>query len=180
LDKKIGISMFFENWDKLLNIFFIGILSYIAMVFLLRISGKRTLSKWNAFDFIVTVALGSSLATSILSKDVKFSEGVLGFTVLIFLQFLVTWLSVRIKRFQKFIKAEPAFLLKKGKFLRDVMKYERVTESEIHAALRSKGISDTTEIFAIVLETDGSFSIIESASDGPGSTLKDVVSYNNN
>jgi uncharacterized membrane protein YcaP (DUF421 family) len=152
--------MFFNNWNNLINVVIVGILAYSVMIFLLRISGKRTLSKWNAFDFIVTVALGSSLATSVLSDQVNLAQGITGFAILILMQFIVTWLSVRVKVIQKIIKAEPMFLFRDGKYLKEEMKKERVTESEIRAAIRSKGISDIKEVGAVVLETDGGFSIL--------------------
>ncbi len=59
------------------------ILAYAALVGFLRISGKRTLSKLNAFDFVVTVALGSMLATIILSQEVYLLEGLVGFALII-------------------------------------------------------------------------------------------------
>lgn len=166
--------MFFEGWAGLYRTLVVGVLAYVALVLLLRVSGKRTLSKWNAFDLIVTVALGSSLATALLSKQVPLSQGILGFAVLIVLQFVVTWLSVRYKPVQRLIKAQPSLLLKKGEFLKDAMRRERVTESEIRAALRGQGIGDASGVEAVVLETDGSFSIIKEGGSGARSTLVDV------
>ena len=89
----------------------VGVLAYVALVFLLRISGKRTLSKMNAFDFVVTVALGSTLATILLSKDVPLAEGVLAFALLIALQYVIAWFSVRSRTVSRFVKAEPTLLL---------------------------------------------------------------------
>ncbi|HXG82568.1 MAG TPA: hypothetical protein VNI84_00950 [Pyrinomonadaceae bacterium] len=51
--------MFFDDWFGLVRILIVGVLAYAALIFLLLASGKRTLSKWNAFDFVVTMALGS-------------------------------------------------------------------------------------------------------------------------
>lgn len=87
--------MFFDSWQGLGRVVVVGILAYAALVFFLRVSGKRTLTKMNAFDLVVTVALGSTLATVLLSKDVALAEGLIAFAVLIALQFAVTWLSVR-------------------------------------------------------------------------------------
>ncbi|HET9589118.1 MAG TPA: YetF domain-containing protein [Anaerolineales bacterium] len=169
--------MIFDGWSGLYRTLIVGVLAYIALVLLLRVSGKRTLSKWNAFDFIVTVALGSSLATALLSRQVPLAQGVLGFALLILLQFLVTWLSVRSKGIHRLIKAEPALLLHKGQFLPEIMQRERVTESEIRAALREKGIADVAQVEAVVLETDGSFSVIKQAGQVSRSTLIDVSGF---
>lgn len=73
----------------------LGVLSYTALVVLLRTSGKRTLSKMDAFDFVVTIALGSTLASVMLSKNTSWAQGVVAFGLLITLQYAVTWLSVR-------------------------------------------------------------------------------------
>jgi len=79
--------IFFNDWATLLRTLIIGVLAYVSLIFFLRISGKRTLSKMNAFDFVVTVALGSTLATVLLSKGVALAEGSLGFALLVALQF---------------------------------------------------------------------------------------------
>ena len=74
--------MFFTHWFDLARVLIVGVSAYAALVFLLRISGKRTLSKMNAFDLVVTVALGSTLATILLSKDVALAEGLLALALL--------------------------------------------------------------------------------------------------
>jgi uncharacterized membrane protein YcaP (DUF421 family) len=67
--------MFFETWSGLARVLVAGICAYAALVLMLRVSGKRTFSKMNAFDFIVTVALGSTLSGVLLSKDVLETDG---------------------------------------------------------------------------------------------------------
>lgn len=87
--------MFFDNWAGILRVLMIGPLAYALLITMLRISGKRTLAKMNGFDLIVTVALGSTLSTDILSKNIPVAEGLLGIVILIFLQYIVSWSSVR-------------------------------------------------------------------------------------
>jgi len=165
--------MFFEDSYGLLRVLLVGSLAYIGLVRLLRISGKRTLSKMNAFDLIVTVALGSTLATVLLSKDVPLAEGILAFALLIFLQFAVTWLSVRSTRFRGVIKAEPSLIFYQGQYLEQTLKAERVLKVEVLAAIREQGFASVDSILAVVLETDGSFSVI-SGDEKIASTLDSV------
>ena len=147
----------------------IGPLAYLALVLLLRISGKRTLTKLNAFDLVVTVALGSTLATILLSKSVSLTEGVLALALLIALQFAITWTSVRSERVQKVVKAEPTLLLHRGQFLDRAMRAQRVTREELLALLRASGETEPGKVGAVVLETDGSFSVLSHAPP-PGRT----------
>lgn len=167
--------MFFNSWNDLLRVAVVGTLAYIALIFWLRVTGKRTLSKWNAFDFIVTIALGSTLATVFLSKDVALAEGVFAFAVLIGLQFLITWLTVRSPWLRRIVKAEPTLLFESGNFLPTALREERVTESEVRAAIRSAGIVALEDVAAVVLETDGSFSVLKPSEHLSRSALQDVV-----
>ena len=165
--------MFFDSWSELIRLLVVGSLAYGGLVGFLRFSGKRTLAKMNAFDLVVTVAFGSTLATVLLSKDVSLSEGLLAFALLCALQYAVASLAVRSHRFRQVIKSEPALLLRRGEYLRSAMRRERVTEDEIRAAIRAAGQSDVAAIEAVVLETDGSFSVIAEA--GSASTALEGV-----
>jgi uncharacterized membrane protein YcaP (DUF421 family) len=168
--------MFFDSWTGLGRVLLVGTLAYGALVLLLRISGKRTLTKLNAFDLVVTVALGSTLATVLLSKSVALAEGLLALALLIFLQFAITWLSVRSPRFQAMIKAEPTLVVHRGQFLDGAMRGQRITRDEILAAMRASGSADVKDVAAVVLETDGSLSVVSTPSGGSAvTTIANVV-----
>lgn len=169
--------MFYDNISDLQHTLIVGILAYFALVLLLRVSRKRTLSKWNAFDLVVTVALGSTLATILLSKEVALTQGVVAFSLLVVLQFVITWLSVRSTWIERLIKARPTLLLYQGQLRHKVLKRERVTEGEIRAALREQGIAALEDVEAVILETDGEFSIIRQLGDHPPTALSDVEGY---
>lgn len=161
--------MFFNGWESLARTLVMAVMAYAGLIVLLRLSGKRTLAKMNAFDLVVTVALGSTLATVVLSKDIALAEGIVALGTLILLQFVVTWLSVRSKTVSRAVRGEPTMLLYRGEYLREAMRSQRVTESEVQQAARSQGIADLTDQ-AIVLETDGSFSVLPAPERQDGQT----------
>lgn len=158
--------MLFDSWYGLLRVIVVGVLAYCALVAVLRVSGKRTLAKMNAFDFVVTVALGSTLATVLLSKGVALVEGVLAFIVLASLQFIVAWSSRQSETVEKLAKSSPRILLADGEFLEPALREERVTDDEVRAAVRGAGYGDLASVAAVVLETDGSLSVISQAHAG--------------
>jgi len=167
--------MFFSGWSTLVRTLVIGVLAYINLIVLLRISGRRTLSKMNAFDLIVTVALGSTFATILLNRNVSLAEGTLALALLIGLQYLVTWTSVRAGWVRKLVTGEPALLLYQGQLLAGAMQAARVTEDEVRSAVRSSGIAALDEVEAVVLETDGNFSVVKKGSGTSRSSLSDVM-----
>jgi len=152
--------MFFSDSFSIIRILVVGTLSYLSVLLVLRVSGKRTLSKMNSFDFIVTIALGSVLANILTSQDVALVDGILSFSLLVFLQFAATWVSVRSDFFNSLIKSSPKLLYYRGRFDEIAMKKERVPKVEILQAIRSDGDATLEDVLAVVLETDGSFSII--------------------
>jgi len=158
------MTMFFNGAQGLLRVVIVGVLAYVMLVVALRLTGKRTLSKLNAFDLIVTVALGSTLATVLLSKDVPLAEGITAFVLLILLQYAVTWTSVRSKRVRNWVKAEPRLVFRDGDFLEQAMREERVTRDEVLAAIRQQGHADAAAVHSVVLETDGSMSVTTATS----------------
>jgi uncharacterized membrane protein YcaP (DUF421 family) len=159
--------VFLHSWTDVLRTVLVGGLAYLGLLLFVRISGKRTLASMNAFDFVVTVALGSTLATILLSSDVALAEGLAAFATLIGLQFAITWLSVHTDWVPGLVKSEPSLLALRGKLLRGAMVAQRVTESELLQAVRREGHASLERVHAVVLETDGSFSVV---SDAPGVT----------
>ena len=115
----MGAAMILDTWSGLGRILLVGTLAYLILVVLLRISGKRTLTRLNASNLGITIALGSTLATALLNNSVALAEGVL--------------------------------------------------------ALALEGVADQQEVSAVVLEADGSFSVItNSVDDGSRSSLTNV------
>ena len=169
------MAMFFDSWTSLGRTALVGVLAYGFLLLFLRLSGKRTLSKMNAFDLVVTVALGSTLATVLTSRNVPLADGVLALALLIALQFGVATLAVRSRAFRSSIKSEPRLLVHDAKLLGAALREERVTPDEVRAAMRSAGVLDPRDVAAVVLETDGSFSVLRKREPSPTQTTLDGV-----
>lgn len=103
------------------------------------------------------------------------AEGTAAFGLLIALQYMVTWSSVRLAWVKRVVTGEPSMLMYQGDMLQDAMRKMRVTEEEVRSAVRDSGLPSLDMVQAVVLETDGSMSVIE-RKDGPASqsTLQGV------
>lgn len=167
--------MIYSGLSSIAHTLVVGVLAYLSLVVLLRVSGKRTLAKWNAFDLIVTVAFGSTLASSLTSREVSAAQAAFAFAVLIALQFAVTWTSVRIPALERVVKSSPRLLVYRGVLQEEALRRERVTELEVRAALRSHGITDLGDVGALILETDGGFSLLEDIEDPDAFSLRNVT-----
>ena len=166
--------IFFDSWQSIVRTSIITIVAYVGLVLFVRAAGKRSLAKMNAFDFIVTVALGSTLATVALSKKVPLADGLSVFALLLGLQATITWVSVRSKMFRNLITSRPAMLVYQGEIIHATMKKERITEEELWAAARKSGIGNTADIAVAVLETTGDITVIGSLDFAKAQTVQNV------
>lgn len=167
--------MWFDSWSPVLRILLIGAATYGSLLVLLRVSGKRTLAKLNAFDLVATVALGSTLATVLLDDSVVWAEGVAALGTLIALQLVVALVSSRLPGGRALLTSRPTLLLRDGRIDEAAARRARIAVVEIHQAVRSSGQGDLSAVAAVVLETDGSLSVVPRSSAGDLSALGEGV-----
>jgi uncharacterized membrane protein YcaP (DUF421 family) len=163
-------DILFQGWSGLARTLVVGVLAYGSLVAFLLLSGKRTLAKLNAFDLVVTVALGSTLSAVLLNESIALAEGVLALGLLILMQYLVTMLSVRFRPFAKAIRSEPALLVRNGETCNQTMRRERITPDEALSAIRAAGAHRIEDAETVILESDGTLSVSldPRADGGPG------------
>lgn len=137
------------------------ILIYVSMVVGIRIAGRRTVSQMSAFDFVITVALGSLLATTAVSKEVAFLDGFSALVTLLVLQTVVALLRQRFAWFRQFADFQPKLLLEGGRaHISRSPASAQLTEEELLGKLRQKGLFDVGEAAVVILEADGNISVI--------------------
>jgi uncharacterized membrane protein YcaP (DUF421 family) len=166
-----SVTFVFAGWEQAARVVFVGTLAYFSLVLLIRASTKRTLAQLSAFDFVITVALGSAYGRILTATEVGLFEAILAFALLAGLQVALAAAESRWPRFAQLVKAPPSLLYYQGEFLHDTLRKERIAPSEIEAAVRAKGLGSFEEVEAVVLESGGSFSIIQSPQVGTGSII---------
>ena len=168
----------FRSWEIIIEIAIVTVFAYVLFVLMTRISGKRSLSKMNMFDFIVTVAQGSILAGTVINRSVYLFEGIAASLILFFAQWIVTKLSAHFDQFDELIKSQPKILFYNGRFIDNEMQNERITKEEILYAMRQNGKSSPTEVHAVILETDGQLSVIsQPTQDVAKYTIDEIANY---
>lgn len=152
--------LFYDGIDGLIRTIFSAAFLYVAIIFAVRLFGKRSTSQMNNFDWIVTVATGSLMASGVLLSNVTVLESGAAIYVLLALQWALTKVMLNSDVATKVVKSEPTLLVHRGEIIAKAMKQERMTEAEIHAAVRGAGFSRIEEVRWVVLETDASLSVI--------------------
>ncbi|MHB8994997.1 MAG: DUF421 domain-containing protein [Armatimonadota bacterium] len=167
-------DVLFSGWGSLLRVLIMAVSAYAALVLMLRLVGKRALAKMSAFDLVVTVAMGSVLGSAATNQNVTLVNVLAAYAVLLGLQYLVSFGIQRLDWFERLVKAEPTLLLHRGELLHSALREERISEAELLQAVRLQGIGSLKQAAAVVLETDGTFTVIAGADDGELPALRNV------
>lgn len=141
-----------------------GLFIYLAVIFYTRLAGKRSFSKMSSFDFAMTVAVGSMIATTVLSKSVSLWDGIVGIATVYILQISVALLR-RFKTVKSIVDNEPLLLMDGEQILYDNLKKARVTEEDLRSKLREANVIRLKEVRAVIFEATGDISVLHTGND---------------
>ena len=164
---------FFDGWGQLARTIVVTLSAYVAMLLMLRAGGKRTLAQLNAYDLVVTVALGSTLASAILSPTTTVAQAIVAFAMLVGLQFVIAFAASRSNRLERIINGNAELVFHRGRFLPREMRKHRLAEEEIRASIREAGIGSIEEVEAVIFETNGHLTVVP-ISDARPTALRGV------
>lgn len=153
-------KLFFDSQQTLVRMVVSAIVVYICIVLFHKVSGKRSTSQLNNFDWVVTVMIGSIGASTIILNNVPIVEGMASIVTLLSLQYMVTKYSALSPEFANLILSEPRIVFYQGQFLPEAMRKERLTKQEIECAMRSEGIHNFEDVAAVIFETDAKLTVV--------------------
>lgn len=133
---------------------------YFVLLGMIRLSGKRTMGQFTAFDMLLVVLLGNAVQNALLGGDNSVAGGLLLAATLIALNGLVGLLSARSDRIEALVEGTPVLLAHDGKVYKDVLRRELVSRQDFEKALREAGIEGVDDIRMAVLETNGHITVV--------------------
>ena len=154
----------FKDWDIIWQSMVSALIIYAAVIVLSRIVGLRSFAKMNTFDFAITVAVGSIIASTVMGSA-SATRGVAAMTTLLFLQMLIAWLKSRFDAVSQVADNTPLLLMDGEEILYDNLKASRVTIDDLRGKLREANVIELKEIRAVVLENTGDVSVLHAADE---------------
>lgn len=133
---------------------------YIALIALTRMAGLRSFSKMSSFDFAVTVAIGSIIASTILAKDPPLLQAMAALAALYGVQMTVASLRGRSTIMSALVNNEPVLLMKGSEILEDNLKKVKVTHADLRAKLREANATQLNQVKAVVMEATGDIAVL--------------------
>ena len=132
----------------------------VAIIILLaRVNGLRSFSKMSSFDFALTLASGSVVAT-LMTTSSRFLPGIIALAALFALRFAISALRVHFRAVEHFVDTRPIILMHEGRILDDNLRLARVTRADIRAKLREANALEPDQVRAVVMEATGDVSVL--------------------
>ena len=142
-----------------------AILIYTLIIIYTRIFGLRSFSKMSSFDFAMTIAVGSLLASTIVTKTTTVLQGGVALFSLFFLQTAIAFLRRKLSWFSKAVDNQPILLMHGEHILRDNLRKAYLSETDLQAKLREANVLNYQQVRAVVFETTGDISVLHADSD---------------
>ena len=131
------------------------------VILYVRIVGLRAFAKMSAHDFVVTVAIGSGLAATVLNHDTPWWQGAIALAALLAVQWAVGTVRSLGPGVQRWTDNEPLVLMARGEMRTRAMARARVTPDDLRQKLRLAGVSDTSSVATVIFETTGDVSVLQ-------------------
>lgn len=149
----------------LLNIAVRSALVYVALSLMLRLAGKRELGQMSVFDFVVVLIIANAVQNAMVGSDTSLTGGLVAAVTVILANRFVSWADFRVGWIDRRLTGSPTLLVHNGQFVADHMRHEGITTDEVMMAVREHGIDSLEHVRSVVLEVDGTMSVI--AASGP-------------
>jgi uncharacterized membrane protein YcaP (DUF421 family) len=144
------------SWPELLAR---AVIVYAFLVALLRITGKRQIGQLAPFDLVLLLVLSNAVQNAMNGGDNSVLGGIITASVLVALNWLVGFVTHRYKRLEAIVEGRPEVLIHNGKLYADVLAHEKLTQHELHAALRAAGCASVEEVHYAIMERNGQITV---------------------
>lgn len=144
-----------------------SLISFIVLLLLTRLMGKRQVSQLTFFDYIVGITIGSIAAEMSFDQNVRIINGITSLLIWGLIPFILAIISLKSRTFQQLIDGKPTIIIKNGEILEKSMKKVFLSIEELMLLLREKNIFKISDVEIAILETNGQLSVLKKTSQQP-------------
>ena len=134
---------------------------FFVLYVLLRIMGKRELGQLTPFELVVMIVLGDLIQQAVTHNDFSLTGAILAVSTFAFLAIAMSWLTYLSPRAEKLLDGEPRVVIRNGKLLKENLRRDRMTQSEVESEMRLAGIATMDQVAWAILEPQGKISFIK-------------------
>lgn len=146
---------------------------FFALFALLRLMGKRELSEMTPFELVLLVVMGDLIQQGVTHNDFSLTGAILAASTFAFWAVVLSWITYLSPRAERALEGTPVVVIRDGKLIRENLRRDRLTRSEIEAEMRLAGIARIEDVDWAILETEGKVSFIGKSPTGEPTRQED-------
>ena len=136
-----------------------GLVVYVFLIVLLRVTGKRQIGQLSPFDLVLLLILSNAVQNSMNAGDNSLVGGLISAVTLVAVNYLVGLITFKSKKLEEIIEGRPQLIIHEGKLFEDVMNDAKLTRHELDSTLRQSGYFEIKDVKLAILETNGTVSV---------------------
>lgn len=133
---------------------------YLVLLLGLRLFGKREVGQFTLFDLVFVLLVANAVQPAMTGPDSSLAGGLIIIATLLAVNLVVSWLRVNSTFFRRILEAKPTIVARDGKWIAEELRRQGIDEEDSDAALREHGLMSVSETELVVLEGDGSLSVV--------------------
>lgn len=138
-----------------------GSAMYLFLFLMFRVVVRRRVGAVGMADILVLVIVADAAQNGMSGEYKSVTDGAILVGTILAWDMLIDWLNYRVPALRNWLEAPPLLLVRDGRLLRRNLRHEFVTEEELEAKLRQKGVKDVSEVAEARMESDGEISVIK-------------------
>lgn len=159
-------NLFIHSWQAVIRVAITAIVFYILLVFILKFLGSRSVGNFSVYDFVATLTIGSTISSTLILSEATLLNGLLAVLIFLGLQYLISKITRKWPSVNKALNPTPKVVFFKGDFIEKNLNKARVNKNEVYSSIRMQARTTSDQVYAVIMETNGSLSVITQASEG--------------
>lgn len=155
------------------EILFRTAMSFIALLVLTRLLGKKQVGHLTFFNYVTGITFGSTTAEIIVNREITLLQGISSLVLWSLMAFILAWIGLRSVRSREFLDGQPTILVKQGQILEGALAKQHLNIDDLSMLLRNKDVFSPEEVEFAILEPDGRLSVLKKEELLPA-TKKDI------
>lgn len=143
-----------------------GVVIYLMVIVLMRVSGKRAMGQFTPFDLVLLILIGNAVQNGINGGDNSLTGALIMAGTLMALNYAVAFATSRNRAVEMLVEGVPVVVARDGKLFKDVLRRELVSRDDFEEALRNNGVRHLDEVEVALLETNGRISVVAKQRNG--------------
>lgn len=136
-----------------------GVVVYVFLIVLLRLTGKRQIGQLSPFDLVLLLIISNAVQNSMNAGDNSLIGGLISATSLVAINYVVGLLTFKSRKLEDIVEGRPQILVRNGLVFEDIMLDAKLTRQELDSTLRQLGFFEIKDVKLAILENNGKVTV---------------------